>query len=98
VTSLSGHQTRVDDDGRFRIVVSARDPGVQNWLDTEGRPTGMVSYRWVFADDAPAPTTTVVPLADVRDHLPTDTPSFPAEERATQIESRRAAIARRFRT
>ena len=36
VTSLNHTQTRVSDDGRFRVVVAHDDPGVPNWLDTEG--------------------------------------------------------------
>jgi hypothetical protein len=37
-------------------------------------------------------------MADVRDHLPPHTPPFTDDDRAAQIESRRAAIARRFHT
>ena len=35
-SSLNGFQAVLDDDGVFRAVVSARDPGVANWLDTAG--------------------------------------------------------------
>ena len=84
--------------GAADIVVAAEDPGVQNWLDTEGRATGMVSYRWVFTDDAPSPTSTVVPVAELRDHLPADTPAFGPADRRAQVEARQAAIASRFRT
>jgi len=36
--SLNGSQLRVDDDGIIRVVISAKDPGVPNWLDTAGYP------------------------------------------------------------
>lgn len=36
--SLTGPRIRTDADGRFRIVIAGRDPGMPNWLDTEGRP------------------------------------------------------------
>jgi hypothetical protein len=98
VNSLTGHQMQVDDDGRFRVVVSHRDPGVPNWLDTEGRLEGLVTYRWVFSSTQPAPTSNVVDLADLRDVLPEQTPSFNAEDRRKQIAERQAAVARRFRT
>ena len=96
VCSLSGEQMQVDADGRFRLVVSARDPGIANWLDTEGRASGMVSYRYVWSTTAPVPATRVVPVDGVRAQLPL-TPAFDAVARRTQIASRRAAIARRFR-
>ena len=34
--SLNRKQTKPEPDGSFRIVVAAEDPGVPNWLDTEG--------------------------------------------------------------
>lgn len=45
------------DDGRFRFVVSARDPGgPHDWLDTEGRPFGLVVMRWLHPEgDVPLP-------------------------------------------
>jgi hypothetical protein len=98
VNSLTGHQLHVDEDGRFRVVVAHRDPGVQNWLDTEGRREGLVTYRWVFSSSKPAPTSRVVKLADLRAHLPAATPPFGAASRRAQIARRRAAVARRFRT
>jgi hypothetical protein len=98
VSSLTGHQLHVDDDGRFRVVISERDPGVQNWLDTEGRSAGLVTYRWVFSRTKPAPTSRVVKLAALREHLPATTPAFGLEERREQVARRRAAVARRFRT
>jgi len=35
--SLNRKQTKLDSDGSFRMVIAHRDPGVPNWLDTEGR-------------------------------------------------------------
>lgn len=95
--SLSGDQMQVDADGRFRFVVAASDPGIPNWLDTEGRPDGLVSYRYVWSDSAPVPSSEVVKLAALRDRLPEATPRFDAAARRDQIARRRAAIARRFR-
>jgi hypothetical protein len=39
-TSLNGAQLRLDADGRVRVVVASRDPGVANWLDTCGASRG----------------------------------------------------------
>jgi hypothetical protein len=98
VSSLTGHQIRLDDDGRFRVVISQRDPGVQNWLDTEGRRAGLVTYRWVFSRTKPAPVSRVVKLTELREQLPETTPAFGPTDRREQIARRRAAVARRFRT
>ncbi len=47
---LNRAQTRLDAEGRFRIVIAHRDPGVPNWLDTEGRPFGLVFWRFMLPD------------------------------------------------
>jgi hypothetical protein len=52
--SLTGGRAQVGEDGAFRIVLAARDPGVANWLDTEGRPFGIFVFRWLQAKQAPA--------------------------------------------
>jgi hypothetical protein len=98
VNSLTGHQIALDPDGRFRVVISQRDPGIQNWLDTEGRRDGLITYRWVFSSNAPVPRSRVVELAELWAHLPAGTRRFDAAARRDQIARRQAAVARRFRT
>jgi len=99
VTSLNHTQTRVSDDGRVRVVVAHEDPGVPNWLDTEGRREALLTLRWFWAiGDAPSPSTRVVKLARVRDALPVDTPVVDAGARRAEIAQRRAHLAWRFRT
>jgi hypothetical protein len=97
VTSLNDRQVRVDDDGKVRVVLAHTDPGVQNWLDTSGLPTGLMSYRYVRPSTAPTPTVTRSGIDAVRDHLPRSTPSFSEDERREQIAARRRGVARRFR-
>ena len=48
-----------------RFVISARDPGVPNWLDTIGHPTGQFQGRWFRSEGATLPTAKKVPVADV---------------------------------
>lgn len=64
--SLNRAQTAVDDDGTFTVVVAHRDPGVANWLDTEGRPFGLVFWRF-FLPEGPiaTPRARVVPVDEV---------------------------------
>jgi hypothetical protein len=64
--SLNRRQTRLEPDGSFRMVLAHQDPGVPNWLDTEGRPFGLVFWRYMLPEGPiEAPRTTVVPFAEV---------------------------------
>jgi hypothetical protein len=64
--TLNGGQVTYEDDGSWRIVVAAEDPGVPNWLSTAGHPRGILWFRWFLPDHTPAPpTTTVMKLADL---------------------------------
>jgi hypothetical protein len=59
--------TALEPDGSFRMVIAHRDPGVPNWLDTEGRPFGMVFWRFFLPQgEIETPAATVVKLADLR--------------------------------
>jgi hypothetical protein len=96
-TSLSGHQMFVDGDGRFRVVLAHRDPGVPNWIDSEERRRGMLAYRWVRARSNPTPETEVVRFAELHRHLPAAHPVVGAEERRARLARRRAAHWSRYR-
>jgi hypothetical protein len=64
--SLNRKQTKQAADGSFRMVVAASDPGVPNWLDTEGRPSGLIFWRFVFPEGPVQPLTAkVMPLASL---------------------------------
>jgi hypothetical protein len=95
-TSLNHVQAHVDADGRVRIVVAGTDPGTPNWVDTSGRPAGMLAYRLIGARTKPAPVTRVVALSAVRDHLPADHPVVDVDARRDQLARRRAAVLARF--
>ena len=43
-------QTALRDDGSFEIVLAHRDPGHPNWIDTEGRPFGLVFWRFMLPE------------------------------------------------
>ena len=65
--SLNRKQTKLEADGGFRIVIAHRDPGVPNWLDTQGRPTGLVYWRFVFPDEPIQPLAAkVVPVGSLK--------------------------------
>ncbi|MEZ4333601.1 MAG: DUF1214 domain-containing protein [Myxococcota bacterium] len=88
-SSLNASQARLDRDGKLRAVISKRDPGVQNWLDKADNPWGIIQLRWKLPSDAPDPTVTRCKLADVRRHLPSDTPAYTQAEREDAIRLRR---------
>lgn len=96
-TSLNNHTTRVDKDGRFRIVISAQDPGVPNWLDTAGYRAGAIQGRWDGCSSWPEHVSSKVKLAEVRKHLPDDTPVVTSAEREASIRLRRRAAKLRKR-
>jgi hypothetical protein len=63
--SLNRKQMKLAEGGRYRIVVAHRDPGVPNWLDTEGRPFGTIFWRFQMPEEQPEqPQAKVVALAD----------------------------------
>ncbi len=95
-TSLNAAQIRPDADGRFRLVIADRDPGVPNWLDAAGRRQGLVQYRWVHSRTQPRPTCRVVELDRVREELPADTPRVTPEQRRAVLERRRRHVLRRY--
>ena len=43
-------QTTRKADGSFEIVLAHRDPGHPNWIDTEGRPFGLVFWRFMLPE------------------------------------------------
>jgi hypothetical protein len=64
--SLNRAQTRADADGRFRMILAHRDPGLPNWLDTEERPFGLVFWRFMLPEgEIDTPTAEVVPFAEL---------------------------------
>ena len=57
-TSLNRAQMALTGEGgappdAFRILIAHRDPGVPNWLDTEGHMLGMIFWRFVLPESQP---------------------------------------------
>lgn len=96
-TSLNGLTAKPDRDGKLRIVISARDPGVPNWLDVIDHRRGMIVGRWKECSSYPDSRITRIKLANVRKHLPADTPAVSAEARDQSIRARREAAQLRRR-
>lgn len=94
-SSLNDTQGVVDDDGVFRTVISARDPGVHNWLDTAGHRSGAIQGRWFGASATPNPSLRKVKLGEVLAELPPGTRRVTLAERAAALRARRLAAQQR---
>ena len=94
VTSLNHRQARSDVDGSVRIAITGADPGVANWLDTEGRSEVLATVRWWHPPSTPSIAARVMPVRDLPSVLPKVTP----DERRAEIAQRSAHVAWRFRT
>jgi hypothetical protein len=99
--SLTTRASKPDADGGYTYVVSARDPGVYNWIDTCGRREVLMLYRWQGLPpqqvrqgpriEAPR----IVKLRELDALLP-EMVRIGAAERRAQLETRAAAFNRRL--
>lgn len=97
LSSINGALATVSSDGKLRAVIALEDPGVPNWLDPAGFTEGTIYGRWYDADSCPTPTISRVPFAELRKHLPDDTPVITEEDRAEEQRQRVLACQRRRR-
>ena len=95
-SSFNKTQAHTDSDGKIRFVASWKDPGVPNWLDCSGRVLNLIAFRFFRAPTQPAnPRIRTVPLAGVRDHLPSDTPTVTPDQRHRLLADRLVSAYRR---
>ncbi|AQA21266.1 hypothetical protein BTZ20_4008 [Rhodococcus sp. MTM3W5.2] len=100
-TSLNNAQAQVDPDGMIRMVVSERNPGVTNWIETVGHPRGYLQFRWQRTSreftPADGPTVEVVNLDEVASTLPFhEQNKITSEDWTARIAARQAAVANRM--
>ncbi len=92
MSSRNSRQVVSNPDGSFTVIVSAADPGLENWVDTEGLTEGFLFLRWAAMDAAStgnlAVDSKVVTLADLATAVPKTLPKVDAAERAQQIVGR----------
>ncbi len=100
-STLTPAQSYQSSDGLYHYIISANDPGVQNWLDTEGHKTGLIMMRWQgLKNELPKhaqPSIRRVKFDRIRDLLPADVPVFTKNERQEQIRVRSRSVQARFR-
>lgn len=99
-SSLNTDQAIANPDGTYTFVVSPTDPGVANWVSTDGLNQGTISMRFQdfdpTSDKAPTVETAVVSLTQLGSVLPPTTVYVTEEERAAQIAERQLGYNRRW--
>jgi hypothetical protein len=64
--SLNSAQMALGPAGEYRLVISDRDPGVPDWLDTGGHRRGTMFWRFLLPKEGPeTPRCRVMPVDDV---------------------------------
>jgi hypothetical protein len=73
-TSLNRTQAQADPDGKIRIVVTDRNPGITNWVETLGHSKGFLQFRWQRVSrqltEADGPTVELVDFDKIAASLP----------------------------
>jgi hypothetical protein len=93
LTTINQAQAHRDADGGYRLVLSAGDPAVHNWLDTTGLQCGVLILRLADAVAPAPPQTTMIRLSEINERLPDARRCTPRERRA-QIADRREGVSR----
>ncbi len=103
-TSLTRSQSHVDvrrdGDDLLRYVITERDPGLTNWLETTGHDRGVMMLRWQRTDrDLTAtdgPRVEVVAWDSLATRSDLDSQRISTEQYARRIAERQVGIARRM--
>jgi hypothetical protein len=93
-SSLTNAQALPNPDGTFTFVLSSRDPGVYNWLDTTGLEQGTMVLRWqgLPKGNVPSVSGQVVDLSKLSSALPGGTVFVTPFQRALQLAQREAGL------
>lgn len=96
--SLNGAQARLSSDGLIHLVLCSGDPGVPNWIDIAGHCDALLFGRWQGVAAAAPELTRValVPLPELRAHLPADEPAVDTASRARDLTLRGLMVDKRF--
>jgi hypothetical protein len=95
-TSFAPARAKVDDDNVVRMVIAHDDPGVHNWLDTQGFSDGNLGYRNLMSQNPATFRTKLVNRAHLLNELPGDTAMMTPEQRRQELQVRYRAIKQRF--
>ncbi|MGB8224642.1 MAG: DUF1214 domain-containing protein [Polyangiales bacterium] len=65
--AFNNRQVHADKDGTFRIYASHSNPGVRNWMSTQGYARGQIVIRTLLAEEDMNADLSVVKLTDIPD-------------------------------
>ncbi len=98
--SLNKAQSVANEDGTYSYVISPVDPGVANWIDSDGLREAILTLRMAeFGETGPREDLGARGRVVKLDQLDVEVPHLPrvsAEQRATELAERRAAYLRRL--
>jgi hypothetical protein len=98
--SLNKAQSVANEDGSYTYVISADDPGVANWIDSDGLREGILTLRMAeFGKSGPREDLGARGRVIKLDRLDAEVPHLgrvSAQERATELAGRRKAYLRRL--
>jgi hypothetical protein len=94
--SYTPSRTKVDSDGKVRLILCADDPGYHNWMDTQGFERGNVTYRNLLSQAQTSFRTEVVKRSQLESALPAGTARVTHEERLRQMKERFDGIRQRY--
>jgi hypothetical protein len=94
--SYTPSRTRIDGDGKIRMILAHEDPGFHNWIDTQGFERGALCNRNMLTSVSTEFRTQLVKHRDLADALPADSARVTPEERTKQMLRRFHAIQRRY--
>lgn len=99
--TLNNAQSLANADGSYTYVISKKDPGIYNWIDTDGLNRGYLNPRWQGLSGNPnqaLPTASLklVKLVDLKNELPSGIKLVNETERKTQLELRKKSYELRY--
>jgi hypothetical protein len=94
--SFTPSRTKVDSDGKVRLILCHDDPGYHNWMDTQGLVSGNVTYRSLLSEEVAVFRTQLVKRSELAAALPPDTATVTPEERTAQMRARFDGIQLRY--
>jgi hypothetical protein len=98
--SLNKAQSAANDDGTYTYVISPVDPGVTNWIDSDGLREGILTLRMAeFGEAGPREDLGAHGRVVKLDRLDTEVPHLPrvnSAQRTAQLADRRTSYLRRL--
>lgn len=63
--TVNKHTAQAEDDGRVRIIIAHKNPGIGNWIDTAEHRLGTMCFRWIRASHHPHPSCRLIKISEL---------------------------------